>query len=98
MPELIQSSRRIPLLPYIKVLVARPSPGVTAIDLRIVGISSGRKDGPCFSSVSGDPVGVLRSEEHTSELQSRGHLVCRLLLEKKSHVADAGSVSYAHAR
>src|SRR5690625_7092612 len=26
---------------------------------------------------------VCRSEEHTSELQSRGHLVCRLLLEKK---------------
>src|SRR5690625_7027690 len=25
----------------------------------------------------------LRSEEHTSELQSRGHLVCRLLLDKK---------------
>src|SRR5439155_19691927 len=29
------------------------------------------------------PSGRLRSEEHTSELQSRGHLVCRLLLEKK---------------
>src|SRR5690625_6995126 len=28
-------------------------------------------------------VGTERSEEHTSELQSRGHLVCRLLLEKK---------------
>src|SRR5439155_8058576 len=27
-----------------------------------------------------------RSEEHTSELQSRGHLVCRLLLEKKNHL------------
>src|SRR5690625_6132228 len=27
--------------------------------------------------------GATRSEEHTSELQSRGHLVCRLLLEKK---------------
>src|SRR5690625_6802427 len=26
-----------------------------------------------------------RSEEHTSELQSRGHLVCRLLLEKKNY-------------
>src|SRR5690625_5916593 len=26
---------------------------------------------------------LIRSEEHTSELQSRGHLVCRLLLEKK---------------
>src|SRR5690625_7088751 len=29
----------------------------------------------------------VRSEEHTSELQSRGHLVCRLLLEKKKHTA-----------
>src|SRR5690625_6446274 len=30
------------------------------------------------------PTGTERSEEHTSELQSRGHLVCRLLLEKKT--------------
>src|SRR3954465_7450429 len=29
---------------------------------------------------------VLRSEEHTSELQSHDNLVCRLLLEKKKHV------------
>src|SRR2546429_2231416 len=28
----------------------------------------------------------MRSEEHTSELQSRLHLVCRLLLEKKYHI------------
>src|SRR2546429_5423349 len=28
---------------------------------------------------------AIRSEEHTSELQSRLHLVCRLLLEKKKH-------------
>src|SRR2546429_874605 len=28
---------------------------------------------------------AVRSEEHTSELQSRLHLVCRLLLEKKNH-------------
>src|SRR5437870_8970796 len=33
-----------------------------------------------FEGVEG-PVDLLRSEEHTSELQSRGHLVCRLLLE-----------------
>src|SRR2546422_8449803 len=31
----------------------------------------------------GRPAGEKRSEEHTSELQSRLHLVCRLLLEKK---------------
>src|SRR5437870_6459368 len=30
------------------------------------------------------PTNKIRSEEHTSELQSRGHLVCRLLLEKKN--------------
>src|SRR5690625_6996698 len=30
-----------------------------------------------------------RSEEHTSELQSRGHLVCRLLLEKKKTTKQA---------
>src|SRR3989442_4224191 len=31
----------------------------------------------------------VRSEEHTSELQSRPHLVCRLLLEKKTHTTFA---------
>src|SRR5690625_4885135 len=30
-----------------------------------------------------------RSEEHTSELQSRGHLVCRLLLEKKKIIISS---------
>src|SRR2546422_7541286 len=30
----------------------------------------------------------LRSEEHTSELQSRLHLVCRLLLEKKKKITE----------
>src|SRR2546422_6986453 len=32
---------------------------------------------------------VVRSEEHTSELQSRLHLVCRLLLEKKKKIANS---------
>src|SRR3712207_8093064 len=34
-------------------------------------------------STPGGAVGTQRSEEHTSELQSRQYLVCRLLLEKK---------------
>src|SRR5690625_611320 len=34
-----------------------------------------------------------RSEEHTSELQSRGHLVCRLLLEKKK---DNSTIRHPH--
>src|SRR5690625_2078334 len=48
-----------------------------------------RSDSAAAAPVSGSPVagskkwdtGSARSEEHTSELQSRGHLVCRLLLE-----------------
>src|SRR5256885_5823472 len=35
-------------------------------------------------------IGTLRSEEHTSELQSPCNLVCRLLLEKKKQTADQG--------
>src|SRR2546430_11958626 len=34
---------------------------------------------------------VLRSEEHTSELQSQSNLVCRLLLEKKKYITGAHS-------
>src|SRR5690554_7516486 len=37
--------------------------------------------------------GAIRSEEHTSELQSRPHLVCRLLLEKKKSIASRLLVS-----
>src|SRR3712207_7797152 len=36
---------------------------------------------------------VLRSEEHTSELQSRQYLVCRLLLEKKKYITLSSSLS-----
>src|SRR5690625_5551631 len=45
---------------------------------RFEGLADDEK-APVVKSGSDKP----RSEEHTSELQSRGHLVCRLLLEKK---------------
>src|SRR5690554_7344559 len=45
--------------------------GTVALDLALKALGIG----------AGDE--VVRSEEHTSELQSRPHLVCRLLLEKK---------------
>src|SRR2546422_7004276 len=42
---------------------------------------------------------IARSEEHTSELQSRLHLVCRLLLEKKKkYLASLASSSRAFTR
>src|SRR3712207_7821703 len=37
----------------------------------------------------------IRSEEHTSELQSRQYLVCRLLLEKKKQNSSRSHLSYA---
>src|SRR2546429_3910357 len=46
--------------------------------------------------------GLARSEEHTSELQSRLHLVCRLLLEKKKkylcNLRTAPSISHSTTR
>src|SRR5690625_5559410 len=36
-----------------------------------------------------------RSEEHTSELQSRGHLVCRLLLDKKKYLFSHFSLLFS---
>src|SRR5690625_6144273 len=44
-----------------------------------------------LSAWRGYPRVQQRSEEHTSELQSRGHLVCRLLLEKKKNRMHATS-------
>src|SRR2546429_1123075 len=44
-----------------------------------------------------DPaLGGKRSEEHTSELQSRLHLVCRLLLEKKKKYTQTNTILYQH--
>src|SRR5207249_8599692 len=40
------------------------------------------------SNLEAPPPGAVRSEEHTSELQSRFDLVCRLLLEKKNEKTD----------
>src|SRR2546422_2101213 len=39
---------------------------------------------------------VFRSEEHTSELQSRLHLVCRLLLEKKKNKVNLSTILASH--
>src|SRR3712207_7436019 len=40
------------------------------------------------------PDGPWRSEEHTSELQSRQYLVCRLLLEKKIHLHSSATLLF----
>src|SRR5439155_7630221 len=55
---------------------------VVALDAEAPAVASGATR-VLAQPVAGDANQRKRSEEHTSELQSRGHLVCRLLLEKK---------------
>src|SRR2546429_1660101 len=52
------------------------------LTMRYLGMSLGMAVALGYTAV----FGTLRSEEHTSELQSRLHLVCRLLLEKKKYI------------
>src|SRR5439155_13363036 len=47
-----------------------------------------RRQGVWYHLGDGNDGDIARSEEHTSELQSRGHLVCRLLLEKKKKIRN----------
>src|SRR3989442_8176809 len=53
-------------------------------DHAIDGLNGAARGVPGFPEEPRNPARG-RSEEHTSELQSRPHLVCRLLLEKKNH-------------
>src|SRR5690606_40522563 len=52
---------------------------------------SSKVDVHCLSFDLRDKTAVFRSEEHTSELQSRENLVCRLLLEKKKKKKNTNS-------
>src|SRR5258707_13970669 len=51
-------------------------------------VAPGRPDATFFETSSIFTIALPRSEEHTSELQSRQYLVCRLLLEKKKRGQD----------
>src|SRR5690625_6237211 len=68
--------RRPPLVPYTTLF--RSQRGAVAV-LLLDDDDAERSDAEAAIVAQA----IMRSEEHTSELQSRGHLVCRLLLEKK---------------
>src|SRR5438270_8097369 len=62
--------------------VRRPSRSIVAQTSSVIALR--RPDGMTSAPDSARPMAIdLRSEEHTSELQSQSNLVCRLLLEKK---------------
>src|SRR5207249_9622611 len=90
-----------PLFPYTTLFrstMMAPAPAVTAARARSNGVPesgasasgapsrrSSEKATRCDPIVRATRASVSRSEEHTSELQSRFDLVCRLLLEKKNN-------------
>src|SRR2546422_8304082 len=62
-------------------------------------VDANHSDPPIRTIVTSSSSDRVRSEEHTSELQSRLHLVCRLLLEKKKKNVTAicdQKASYTH--
>src|SRR3989442_5118857 len=81
---MIRRPPRSTLFPYTTLFRSRRDVGPPRLAARVpVSLELGlREERPEVSRREYPPVGQ-RSEEHTSELQSRPHLVCRLLLEKK---------------
>src|SRR4051794_41681532 len=70
---MIRRPPRSPLFPYTTLFRSWPT------------TASVSRTGNCTTSAPSRLSRTGRSEEHTSELQSPVHLVCRLLLEKKKH-------------
>src|SRR5256885_2751683 len=68
----------------------RPGRGEPEIEVGEAGLEAGRRRGqePAAGRLGRKGEGAVRSEEHTSELQSPCNLVCRLLLEKKKKQAS----------
>src|SRR3712207_8440454 len=91
---MIRRPPRSTLFPYTTLFRSRGHE-VVRFDNRDVGLSTHLHDAPApdpmaalagdLSSASYTLSDMARSEEHTSELQSRQYLVCRLLLEKKTN-------------
>src|SRR2546429_7072788 len=78
---MIRRPPRSTLFPYTTLFRSRP-PATRSVVVARLGLAPGLPTGATWCKDAAAP----RSEEHTSELQSRLHLVCRLLLEKKKRI------------
>src|SRR3712207_8823129 len=97
---MIRRPPRSTLFPYTTLFRSLFSPQSPSIELYILVVSHSSSSmwdattacldeqfvDPCPGSEPMNPGLPKRSEEHTSELQSRQYLVCRLLLEKKKNI------------
>src|SRR2546429_6649142 len=85
---MIRRPPRSTLFPYTTLFRSLQADGLLAFFLELEGDvdRSGLVVALDFGGLVGFDFVEVRSEEHTSELQSRLHLVCRLLLEKKKKI------------
>src|SRR3712207_8379947 len=81
---MIQRPPRSTLFPYTTLFRSIDASPLHALSPSLPSIATIHHSSRCCPMA-----GTCRSEEHTSELQSRQYLVCRLLLEKKTHITDA---------
>src|SRR2546430_6590951 len=99
---MIRRPPRSTLFPYTTLFRSQLSKG----RMRAVVVNAGNAN--CATGAQGDAASLrtveetahrlrLRSEEHTSELQSQSNLVCRLLLEKKNHDTKPVTVLSIHS-
>src|SRR5690625_6994214 len=77
-------SNTTPVFFFSSTIMSTPAfanPGIAFVAFKAISLISSVKSD--VTSI-GSPPDETRSEDHTSELQSRGHIVCRLLLEKNN--------------
>src|SRR5689334_24739589 len=95
---MIRRPPRSTLFPYTTLFRSLQAAGLKMSEVEMYSVAAGP------GSFTGVRVGLTtvkawseaRSEEHTSELQSQFHLVCRLLLEKKKEGIELGDWSGTH--
>src|SRR3712207_7869710 len=99
---MIRRPPRSTLFPYTTLFRSFGPPDVPLPDTNrhliglVIAVETVQRDALAREPAFGQAPG--RSEEHTSELQSRQYLVCRLLLEKKKHKSELQSRQYIVCR
>src|SRR2546422_1951922 len=89
---MIRRPPRSTLFPYTTLFRSRQRQAAGAYGGEDQGRDGGLRSGQVHRGARAYLQAQHRSEEHTSELQSRLHLVCRLLLEKKKKKLDAENI------
>src|SRR2546422_5278424 len=92
---MIRRPPRSTLFPYTTLFRSLLDPALTVTE-HVTGVHEVEDEAPHREAHESHPC-AERSEEHTSELQSRLHLVCRLLLEKKKKTKEPTKSTQTHA-